>query len=867
MEKHRVIISAPPYVFTPEFVKLAKETYAVQFGVEPRDVEIGRKYIHNIKTKDTKKVSTIIVDEILNSSNIKATYENFIKENCKISLEDFWKLDRELNVKFDLPTSNNRSYKVEWIRAKNILSFGEVYRDYRDNEGVTLIHSNPKNQGGKTSLTRLIPILIWGNKFKFPSTKAVNLDFFNSEASGNEAYVEGVVSTPVGKYHLVRNFKRNKDKSKVSHKYKIYKYEDTAPYVEEIGANAIDITVKNAIKTLKIFEEQVGTFDDYSFAAFYNHDNMSQWIYTKGSERYTRMCDYLGLSMFKAKYDAAKKHFAKAITSLKKDNTIVNLQSTNEELKATNLRLQHEINNSRIELESLKEELKFVTQQIGIVGKQYKPLPDNYVGKNELINRKATLTAEYEAIESKIMDLELKLQALPNNIHLSDKNSLNEKILELDDERVNVVPSDYIQKQYDEAREDLGKDIDTSTYDEKIETLTLELEAIKGEGLVLKSKKNTLEETLGNMPETIVCPKCSTTTSNIAKIAEIRKDIKKLSKEITNKQRQYIEVRDTLSNTKLGKDKYVDKVKSTRNSAFMSAEKNLNTDVKNKIAHIQNYKSTLELELKNYLQYLSLSQSLAVNNELLGLKRNALKSVDSSIENHVEQSDIIAHNEGIDLQLKELQEKSTSLNSKISSIGAKISVDESLISRNIKDIDENLEKMQEFKDIIKRESDVNDYLFIHSEEGLSKHIILSILPSLNRRLDELLINLFNFRLEISYDNKKIEFNLVRNGIKKLIHLASGVELTVACLALHYVHISMTNLPIPSVLVLDEVMARVSKDNIKNIMPIVHRLKDVFSNIDIITHVSKDEFTEMYDYSILIERKNNSSKITKIEKHN
>ena len=90
-------------------------------------------------------------------------------------------------------------------------------------------------------------------------------------------------------------------------------------------------------------------------------------------------------------------------------------------------------------------------------------------------------------------------------------------------------------------------------------------------------------------------------------------------------------------------------------------------------------------------------------------------------------------------------------------------------------------------------------------------------------------------------------------------MCSGLEKTISCLALHYVNMRISTLPTPNILILDEIFAGVSNENMENIYPVIEKLLEVFSNIDLITH--RKEVAEWAENIITIKKnKDNISSI-------
>ena len=118
----------------------------------------------------------------------------------------------------------------------------------------------------------------------------------------------------------------------------------------------------------------------------------------------------------------------------------------------------------------------------------------------------------------------------------------------------------------------------------------------------------------------------------------------------------------------------------------------------------------------------------------------------------------------------------------------------------------------------------------------------------------------DFELSINFDDKKIDFVVEKDGVRQDLNDYSGWETTISCLALHYINVKMTTLPLPNYLVLDEVLSRMNRVNFAKIAKMLVKLGEVFTTIDVITHSHIDELKKHISNTILITKENHISKI-------
>jgi len=224
---------------------------------------------------------------------------------------------------------------------------------------------------------------------------------------------------------------------------------------------------------------------------------------------------------------------------------------------------------------------------------------------------------------------------------------------------------------------------------------------------------------------------------------------------------------------------------------------------------------------------------------------------------------------------KEKLEKNAEIEKKILSLNSQLDILETnkdkffreieTYSNRIKNIDilvsEHIIKI----DKIKKENDVNKvfraYLTVFGKNGIIKTIVKSVVPKLNNELMRLLSDVTNFMVEIKVNDKnEVEFWMVDNNtnVEKLLASGSGFEKTLASLAIRTVLTKVSCLPRPNITVFDEVLGKVSNENLDQVGVFFKRVKEYFENIFLITH--NPLVREWADNTVTINKENNISKL-------
>ena len=160
------------------------------------------------------------------------------------------------------------------------------------------------------------------------------------------------------------------------------------------------------------------------------------------------------------------------------------------------------------------------------------------------------------------------------------------------------------------------------------------------------------------------------------------------------------------------------------------------------------------------------------------------------------------------------------------------------ISTNESAINESLIKIEKIKNENLVDKIFRTYLTVFGKNGIIKTIMKSVVPKLNNELMRLLTDVTEFMVEIKVNDKnEVEFWMKDNDttIEKPLSTGSGFEKTLASLAIRTVLTKVSCLPRNNITVFDEVLGKISNDNLEYVGTFFNRIKDYFENIFLITH--------------------------------
>ena len=174
--------------------------------------------------------------------------------------------------------------------------------------------------------------------------------------------------------------------------------------------------------------------------------------------------------------------------------------------------------------------------------------------------------------------------------------------------------------------------------------------------------------------------------------------------------------------------------------------------------------------------------------------------------------------------------------------------------------------IDERNEIIKRINEENKlirhwkiYLDMIGKNGISKMVLRKTLPIINAQLSQLLNDVCDFDVEVAINEKNdIIFYLIKDGVKSDLSSGSGFEKTASALALRTVLGNLSTLPKSNILILDEVLGRVAKENYDNMKSLYEKILKNYDAIIQISHLT--EIKDWHEKHIIVSKENNVSKI-------
>ena len=122
------------------------------------------------------------------------------------------------------------------------------------------------------------------------------------------------------------------------------------------------------------------------------------------------------------------------------------------------------------------------------------------------------------------------------------------------------------------------------------------------------------------------------------------------------------------------------------------------------------------------------------------------------------------------------------------------------------------------------------------KNGVSKLVLTSVIPIINYELDRLLDEVCDFHVQLEVNDKnEVDFIIIKNDVIKKLKTGSGLETTLASLALRSVLGRISTLPKPNIIVFDEVLGKVANVNLDQVKIFFDKIKKMYETIFLISH--------------------------------
>lgn len=607
-----------PENYSRETRNRVQKYFSTKYNVDRKFINVVYRPIKVNNNGDVIEISGAGIENILNVSYQRELFKEWLSREGKVvNFDKIIALDDKINgaLELDPDVKPHKKYVLKWLTLNNFLSFGDSNFFPVDRfKGLTVVNSEPQNQGGKTTLTvDAMKFLFFGKTTKTDKNEQI----FNQFNEETELNVRGMLEIDGDQELIIERLMTRKKKRNgewnVDNKLNFYQIMPDG--TEEL------MNEENAVITTQLIKDSVGSEKDFEMvvlATARNLDNLIDLTTTESGKLLTR---FIGLEIIEQK-EAQVREMYNTFSKTMKSNTY-NITTLNEEIVAHRDKLielkeseikfredlviqkdiQNKLNEEKITLvgkkdkidveiltlnpSKLEKEIKDITEvgtghkaavkklldDIAEIGEvNFDEDRDHQLGKDKvtLSSAIAVTSAEIERLEKAVADLvaggicqscNRKLDDVDNTEHINKHNtdiqSLMRK-LNTDTKKLNLVETEIKSLSETKTLIDNKNKLELSK-----DKLLVELDSLR---LKLKTKNSDLKKYNDNLTSIKNNEEIDIEISNIStKILvcenqkeELSKSIQRVVNDIENNDNQ-IEVKEKLIET-INKESEIEKI-------------------------------------------------------------------------------------------------------------------------------------------------------------------------------------------------------------------------------------------------------------------------------------------------------------------
>ena len=558
--------------FTPEKTNRVKTYFQKKYN--SKNVKIVTRMVSY--KNETTLHSLDLSENITDFDYQKNLMKDFISEN-KIDVK--WDVIERLDNKVNSTLLNQNGVKIKYnkwflekVEFSNFLSYGQDnIIDFTVLPGITVVESNPKNFGGKSTATVDLLMFLFFNK----TTKSkTNIDIFNRFSEEDTVFVKGYIKIDGESFIIER--KSNRKKTKAGD----YNVTNSVEFSKiSVDGTIVNLNGEQRRETELFIVSAIGTEEDFLSTILTNGYNLEEIIESKPTARGQILTKFLGLEVLKQKEEICKtiqSEWSKKLIS--NQYNILDLDGLNKLSKEQIINLNNDSIRQQNELVIYEKDLKNLeNKKEDILKKRNNDVQDDLIKINS------------EQLKKDILDLTKEKE-----ISLSNFNSVTLK-----------EPSQYyVEEDHDVVK----KELNDVSFNHKL----LMNEISKQENLILELENGSF------------CPLCKQSLSDVDHSDEINK-IKNLinenKKTIVSIENNILEIskkENFFSSLKIEFDEYEkNKIKKSR----------YEIDTELKQININKLQSNLDEFIKNKEK---LNENIRIDGELLILKTQ-IETIEANI--------------------------------------------------------------------------------------------------------------------------------------------------------------------------------------------------------------------------------------------
>jgi DNA repair exonuclease SbcCD ATPase subunit len=552
-----------------------------------------------------------------------------------------------------------------------------------------------------------------------------------------------------------------------------------------------------------IIRKYLGTYDDFIITAMSLQGNNTNFVDKAQRERKDLLAQFLDLDLFEELNGIASDEVKGVQTLIKefsKQDYSTKIADSKNKYKNFSSKLDEiidEKNSIHKTLEKLSDEIIDLNKSIVDIDSNFKNLSlEDLDSKLEIASNKLVTT------NKQIKDFEL------------ESKSLNERYSKTQD-RLSTIDKETITKKRDEM--DKLKII-LSDYESDLRSIRLKI--------------NHCESKIDNLKTHEYDPNCKYCTNNVF-VQDAMKAENSLV-DLVNDEKELI-----------GK---IDELEST-----LSKNSEVYTEL-NRLHHFENELFGIQKEIYKIEKELYAKKETAVES------KNIIDKTNEMIKRYKDNKDAIVNNEKVRSKIKEIEAKKYQLsNYRLKELEDEIIECSGRVKVHEKIINECAESIDKLKELEKEFYAYDYYLKAVNRNGVPYQLISDALPKIQAETNNILSQIVDFQVLFDTDGKSINTYIVYDDENFwALELSSGMEKFISSLAIRTALISISSLPRPNFIVIDEGLGALDPTVLNNFALFLDYLKTQFDFAILISHI--DIVRDIVDSQIDIKKENGYSAI-------
>jgi len=568
---------------------------------------------------------------------------------------------------------------------------------------------------------------------------------------------------------------------------------------DEIG-NKVSLNGDQRNSTNKNIRKLIGTYDDFIMTSFSAQNEAAIFLEQNQTEKKEILGKFLGLSVFDQLYKIAKEESSGLHSMLKNfldvdyDQQISDIETEVNQVNDVIKKLDVSQNKKEVARDKYKNKILDLMKSMRPIDARIKDLNELEDDLESEEKNKTELIKRFNDTNQMLSETSRNKEILFNRIESEKYKDINNRIAEYD---LIVEQKDTAKKEIDNLKVEVRNKLDKIT---KLGDLQYDPDcSYCMNNIFVKDAIKTKAELEEDKTRA---------ASTVAKLKTLENKIQ-INEDVPKSYSEFLDLKNELKNTKINSE---------------TCEVRIG-DIKNAVKAAESLAVAIQSEIKRSKG----SQKDIRYNDKLQIKIDDIKSSESVMETEIK---------AVSLDIQQYVGKKSALESKKQEI---------------------LQIINRVKDLETKYDAYKYYLMAVDKNGVSYDLMSKVLVNVESEANNILSQIVDFQIVFEMDGKNINNYIAYDDDKSwALEMASGMEKFISTLAIRVALTSVSNLPRPNFIAIDEGWGTMDSDNLNSVYQLFQYLKNMYKFSLIISHI--DTLRDFTDTLLEIKQENGYSKI-------